>query len=33
MVNDGQKSTTALSYAPLPDSVAAKVKETVKQVK
>jgi phosphate transport system substrate-binding protein len=33
MVNDGQKLTSALDYAPLPDSVAAKVKEAIKQVK
>jgi len=33
MVSDGQKMTTALSYASLPESVAAKVKETIKQVK
>ena len=33
MVTDGQKMTTALAYAPLPDNVAAKVKETIKQVK
>ena len=33
MANDGQKMTTALSYAPLPENVAAKVKETIKQVK
>jgi phosphate transport system substrate-binding protein len=33
MVNDGQKLTTALSYAPLPENVAAKVKDTIKQVK
>lgn len=33
MVDDGQKLTTALSYAPLPESVAAKVKETIKHVK
>jgi len=33
MVGDGQKLTTALSYAPLPDNVVAKVKETIKQVK
>jgi phosphate transport system substrate-binding protein len=33
MVTDGQKMTSALAYAPLPDSVAAKVKETIKQVK
>jgi phosphate transport system substrate-binding protein len=33
MVTDGQKMTSALAYAPLPDSVAAKVKETIKQVR
>jgi phosphate transport system substrate-binding protein len=33
MVTDGQKMTSSLSYAPLPDSVVAKVKEAVKQVK
>ncbi len=33
MVGDGQKLTSALSYAPLPDNVAAKVRETVKTVK
>ena len=33
MVADGQKLTSALSYAPLPDNVAAKVKEAIKQVK
>jgi phosphate transport system substrate-binding protein len=32
MVNDGQKMTTQLAYAPLPDSVAEKVKATIKQV-
>ncbi len=32
MVGDGQKMTAALDYAPLPDSVAAKVKDTIKQV-
>ncbi len=32
MVTDGQKMTSALSYAPLPDNVAAKVKEAIKQV-
>ena len=32
MVTDGQKMTTQLSYAPLPDSVVEKVKATVKQV-
>ena len=33
MVTDGQKMTNALSYAPLPDNVAAKEKEAIKQVK
>jgi len=33
MVNDGQKLTPALDYAPLPETVAAKVKEAIKQVK
>jgi phosphate transport system substrate-binding protein len=33
MVTDGQKMTNALSYAPLPDNVVAKVKEAIKQVK
>jgi len=33
MVSDGQKMTTALAYAPLPENVAAKVKEAIKQVK
>ena len=33
MVSEGQPMTTALSYAPLPENVAAKVKETIKQVK
>jgi phosphate transport system substrate-binding protein len=33
MVADGQKMTSDLSYAPLPDNVAAKVKEAIKQVK
>ncbi len=33
MANDGQKITAALDYAPLPDNVAAKVKEAIKQVK
>ena len=32
MLVEGQKQTTALSYAPLPENVAAKVKETIKQV-
>jgi len=33
MVTDGQKMTAALSYAPLPQNVAAKVKEAIKEVK
>jgi phosphate transport system substrate-binding protein len=33
MVTDGQKMTTALAYAPLPENVAAKEKEAIKQVK
>ncbi len=33
MVSDGQKMTSALAYAPLPDNVASKVKEAIKQVK
>ncbi len=33
MVTDGQSLTNALDYAPLPQNVAAKVKETIKQVK
>lgn len=33
MVTDGQNMTTALSYAPLPENVAAKVKEAIKQVR
>lgn len=33
MVGDGQKLTPALDYAPLPDNVAAKVRETIKTVK
>ena len=33
MVSEGQKITSALTYAPLPDNVVAKVKETIKQVK
>jgi phosphate transport system substrate-binding protein len=32
MVTDGQKMTNQLSYAPLPDSVAEKVKAAIKQV-
>ena len=33
MVTDGQKMTSALTYAPLPDNVVQKVKETIKEVK
>jgi phosphate transport system substrate-binding protein len=33
MVTDGQKMTAALSYAPLPDNVIAKVKDAIKQVR
>ena len=33
MVSDGQKLTNALDYAALPDNVAEKVKDTIKQVK
>jgi len=33
MVSEGQSMTSALAYAPLPENVAAKVKETIKQVK
>ena len=33
MVTDGQAMTTALAYAPLPENVATKVKEAIKQVK
>jgi phosphate transport system substrate-binding protein len=33
IVNDGQKMTADLAYAPLPDSVAAKVKDEIKQVR
>lgn len=33
MVDEGQKMTSALSYAPLPEGVAQKVKEAIKQVK
>jgi phosphate transport system substrate-binding protein len=32
MVVDGQKMTADLTYAPLPDSVIAKVKDAIKQV-
>jgi phosphate transport system substrate-binding protein len=32
MVSDGQKMTTQLAYAPLPDSVAEKVKAAIRQV-
>jgi phosphate transport system substrate-binding protein len=33
MLNDGEKMTKSLDYAPLPDTVAEKVKETIKQVR
>ena len=33
MVTDGQRMTSALCYAPLPDNVVAKVKDAIKQVK
>ena len=33
MVTDGQKMTESLSYAPLPENVAAKEKEVIKLVK
>jgi phosphate transport system substrate-binding protein len=33
MVDDGQKLTASLTYAPLPENVAAKVKDTIKQVR
>jgi len=33
MVTDGQSMTSALSYAPLPENVAAKEKEAIKQLK
>jgi len=33
MVTDGQQMTSSLTYAPLPDNVAARVKETIKQVR
>ena len=33
MVSDGQKMTSALAYAPLPENVVAKEKEAIKQVK
>jgi phosphate transport system substrate-binding protein len=33
MLTDGQKMTSSLSYAPLPDNVLEKVKETIKQIK
>jgi phosphate transport system substrate-binding protein len=32
MVNDGQKMTAQLSYAPLPANVAEKVKAAIKQI-
>ena len=33
MVDDGQKMTADLAYAPLPQNVASKVKDTIKQVR
>jgi phosphate transport system substrate-binding protein len=33
MASDGQQMTAALTYAPLPDNVATKVKEAIKQVR
>jgi len=33
MVDDGQKMTADLTYAPLPPNVASKVKDTIKQVR
>jgi hypothetical protein len=33
MVDDGQKMTAELTYAPLPPSVATKVKDEIKQVR
>ena len=33
MVDDGQKMTADLTYAPLPQNVASKVKDTIKQVR
>jgi len=33
MLTDGQKMTSTLAYAPLPDNVAEKVKDAIKQVK
>ena len=33
MVTDGQKMTSSLAYAPLPENVVAKVKEAIRQVK
>jgi phosphate transport system substrate-binding protein len=33
MVNDGQKMASALAYAPLPDNVASKVKDEIKEVR
>jgi phosphate transport system substrate-binding protein len=33
MLDEGQKMTAALTYAPLPDSVVGKVKDTIKQIK
>ena len=33
MISEGQKMTSALAYAPLPENVAAKEKEAIKQIK
>jgi phosphate transport system substrate-binding protein len=33
MLDDGQKMTTELTYAPLPATVVAKVKDEIKQVR
>jgi phosphate transport system substrate-binding protein len=32
MLNDGERMTAQLDYAPLPDNVATKVREAIKQV-
>jgi ABC-type phosphate transport system substrate-binding protein len=33
MLDNGEKMTAELDYAPLPDGVASKVRETIKQVR
>ena len=33
MLDDGEKMTSALTYAPLPESVVTKVKQTIKTIK